>query len=327
MTVTTKLESPDFTRRWVRLLGAGLCAWQACACAGSAVSTQRVERLYSSIDLVTRAGAYACAPRELALARAHYDFAQIEISQGNLGRARDHLVEAEENAGAAQILTPDRGCAMPAAAAESMPSVPPAAASASAAPSSADPGACSDATSEADGCRPGAASLTPKRPADETHTDAVSSAVDTSAVQSGTAPSCSDAAADGTCPTRLYPNVTITEHALELSVPIAFSGESDELRPTSHALLDVVAQLLIEQPSMRLEIAGHTDGRGDAVRNLSLSQQQADSVRRYLIERGVAGSRLTAQGYGETRPIESNSTSRGRAINRRIELIRSDRCP
>jgi outer membrane protein OmpA-like peptidoglycan-associated protein len=109
-----------------------------------------------------------------------------------------------------------------------------------------------------------------------------------------------------------------------LSIPITFLGESSDLRDTSQGVLDVITQVLVDHPSMTLEIAAHTDSRGDPARNLALSQQQAERVRQHLIDHGVAATRLTAQGYGETRPIESNSTSRGRAINRRIELIRTE---
>jgi OOP family OmpA-OmpF porin len=112
-----------------------------------------------------------------------------------------------------------------------------------------------------------------------------------------------------------------------LSAPIVFAGNSATIRSVSFAVLDTVAQLLRDQPRMTLEIGGHTDSQGDDAENLLLSQEQAVSVRDYLVDHGVDQARLTARGYGETRPIESNSTSQGRAINRRIELVRTDRAP
>ena len=60
---------------------------------------------------------------------------------------------------------------------------------------------------------------------------------------------------------------------------------------------------------------------------MKLSQARAESVRRYMVEHGIDPSRLTAQGYGETRPIESNQTSQGREINRRVEFVRTDVAP
>jgi hypothetical protein len=69
-----------------------------------------MDSLRVSIERVTQSGALACAPRELALARAHYDFAQTELEIGNATRAERHIALAEQNVGAAQVLTPERGC-------------------------------------------------------------------------------------------------------------------------------------------------------------------------------------------------------------------------
>ncbi len=68
-------------------------------------------------------------------------------------------------------------------------------------------------------------------------------------------------------------------------------------------------------------IEGHTDDRGDASYNQELSQRRAQAVVAFLIDQGVDRSRLTAVGVGETQPIASNKTKRGRATNRRVEFV------
>jgi outer membrane protein OmpA-like peptidoglycan-associated protein len=77
----------------------------------------------------------------------------------------------------------------------------------------------------------------------------------------------------------------------------------------------------------KISIEGHTDGQGDPQKNLELSQRRAESVRRWLIENGVDGARLDARGFGDTRPIATNKTAKGRAENRRIELVVVDPAP
>jgi outer membrane protein OmpA-like peptidoglycan-associated protein len=96
------------------------------------------------------------------------------------------------------------------------------------------------------------------------------------------------------------------------------------LSTRSYSVLDRVALSLKEWPDVRVEIQGHTDSRGDAQLNQRLSQARAETVRLYLIQHGVAPDRLTAIGYGEERPIETNNTADGRQKNRRVELHRVD---
>ena len=69
-----------------------------------------------------------------------------------------------------------------------------------------------------------------------------------------------------------------------------------------------------------MEVAGHTDSVGNADYNEELSRQRAESVRQYLLDRGVAADRVSARGYGELDPIASNETESGRAMNRRVEF-------
>jgi outer membrane protein OmpA-like peptidoglycan-associated protein len=75
-----------------------------------------------------------------------------------------------------------------------------------------------------------------------------------------------------------------------------------------------------QNPGIKIEIGGHTDDKGSDDYNLTLSEGRAQSVKDYLIEKGIAADRMTAKGYGETEPISSNATDQGRAENRRVEF-------
>jgi OmpA-OmpF porin, OOP family len=101
---------------------------------------------------------------------------------------------------------------------------------------------------------------------------------------------------------------------------VHFEYDSARLTPDSMAILDKVAETLQGQPSMEVEIAGHCSNEGSDAYNQRLSEQRADSVRRYLVNRGIASHRLRAVGYGESRPVASNETESGRAKNRRVEF-------
>lgn len=103
---------------------------------------------------------------------------------------------------------------------------------------------------------------------------------------------------------------------------VNFKSGQAELTPDALAVLDDVALRLMETPSMKVEIGGHTDSVGGYTRNLRLSLARAEAVRAYLILRGVSPSQLTARGYGPSRPIAGNGTAIGRAMNRRVELRR-----
>jgi OmpA-OmpF porin, OOP family len=101
---------------------------------------------------------------------------------------------------------------------------------------------------------------------------------------------------------------------------IEFASGSTELRPESMPVVDELAGIAQRCTGLQLEIAGHTDDRGEARANLELSQRRAEAVMEYLVDHGVALRRLTAVGYGEDRPVVRETTDDARARNRRIEI-------
>lgn len=101
---------------------------------------------------------------------------------------------------------------------------------------------------------------------------------------------------------------------------VNFHFDSDRLTEPSKAILDNAARILNDNPSVRTEVAGHTDAVGSDSYNLNLSLRRAASVVRYLIAQGVGADRLIAKGYGETQHIATNDTYPGRARNRRVEF-------
>lgn len=107
---------------------------------------------------------------------------------------------------------------------------------------------------------------------------------------------------------------------------IHFDSNSTRIRSDAYKLLNEYVTAL-KSPALVdtvLVIAGHTDAISSDQSNLKLSQERAQAVRDYLIERGIAPNRLIAKGYGEAYPIASNATAAGRELNRRSEFIRVD---
>jgi outer membrane protein OmpA-like peptidoglycan-associated protein len=101
---------------------------------------------------------------------------------------------------------------------------------------------------------------------------------------------------------------------------IQFESGSAVLTAAGRATLDRLLVSLRSHPEARVRIEGYTDDQGPAAGNLKLSRDRAVAVQRYLVAHGIAASHLSAVGFGESRPIASNSTEAGRAQNRRIEL-------
>ncbi|MCQ2332748.1 MAG: OmpA family protein [Paludibacteraceae bacterium] len=101
---------------------------------------------------------------------------------------------------------------------------------------------------------------------------------------------------------------------------IQFETGKATIKKSSYGILNKIAEMLSIDNSYNLEINGHTDNVGDPEKNLNLSRERAESVRNYLIGRGIAAERLKSEGYGDTQPIADNSTKKGREQNRRVEF-------
>ncbi len=101
---------------------------------------------------------------------------------------------------------------------------------------------------------------------------------------------------------------------------ILFAVDKSDLRPDAQTNITNLAKILNKYPDTNILIEGHTDSTGTVEHNQVLSEQRASSVANYCKGLGVAGSRLTTVGYGETQPVASNLTSEGRQQNRRVEI-------
>ena len=101
---------------------------------------------------------------------------------------------------------------------------------------------------------------------------------------------------------------------------VNFSNNSAELTSQDRQMLDSVVDILAKRPAFDIEVRGHTDSTGSDAYNLDLSRRRAESVRDFLVAKGIPAEKLTAVGAGETEPVAPNDTADGRALNRRVTL-------
>ncbi len=346
-------------------------------CSRAATLQGRVDGLREIVEQSERNGAYRCAPRELAVAQANLDFAEIEMAQGNMDRAESHFALAEPNGRAAFRMSPAERCA-PRDVAIERPQLPPA-------PGDADGDGILDPEDECpndpedfdayedeNGCPEdqdtdgdGLADSTdacPVEPEDrdeyqdtdgcpepDNDLDTLVDAADRCPLEPEDrdgfqdADGCPDLDNDGDnipdvtdrCPNepgppdeqgcpRVYHDVEVTSTGIVIHQTIYFEFNRAVIRDVSFPILNTVAQVMRDFPDITVEVQGHTDSRGRDDYNTRLSQERAESVRQYLIQQGIAAERMTARGYGETMPIDSNRTAAGRARNRRVEFVRTD---
>ena len=101
---------------------------------------------------------------------------------------------------------------------------------------------------------------------------------------------------------------------------VLFDFNKSTLQPASDGILTQVATMMMANPSLNIEVQGHTDNVGADAYNQTLSEARARSVMTWLAQHGVAASRMTAKGYGKTQPVADNNSEDGRMKNRRVEI-------
>ena len=94
-----------------------------------------------------------------------------------------------------------------------------------------------------------------------------------------------------------------------------------KLLEESYSGLNVVVGFLNDNPKIEIELNGHTDNRGDSKKNLVLSQQRVDVIKKYLVSKGINAKRIKGKGYGDSRPIATNDSEESRKLNRRVEFV------
>jgi outer membrane protein OmpA-like peptidoglycan-associated protein len=117
------------------------------------------------------------------------------------------------------------------------------------------------------------------------------------------------------------PRVVLTASSIKIADKVQFKLGSAELLSESFGLLDEVAGVMQQNPQIMLvQVEGHTDSSGSAKINKKLSRERAESVRAYLVKKGIEDKRLVAVGFGPDKPIADNATPEGQEANRRVEF-------
>jgi len=118
------------------------------------------------------------------------------------------------------------------------------------------------------------------------------------------------------------PIAAAVQEKSRVTLKVLFDFDKAVVKNQYHNEIGNLAEMMKKYPEITIQIEGYTDSVGDAKYNEKLSQRRADAIRKYLVEKfGIAGSRLTAIGYGESRPVASNDTKDGREKNRRVEAV------
>lgn len=115
------------------------------------------------------------------------------------------------------------------------------------------------------------------------------------------------------------PNTHVVGHVMRLN-NLSFEAGSARIDPESYSELDLVLDMMTQNPTMIIQLEGHTDYIGVAADNMKLSQRRVDAVKTYLSNKGVAKTRLKTKAFGGTQPISRDNTPEGHRLNRRVEV-------
>jgi outer membrane protein OmpA-like peptidoglycan-associated protein len=315
-----------------------LAALSLVSCVTGSKLRARAAGVAGEAEKARKAGGQRCAPREMALADANLDFAAKEIDDGNPGRAAEHLDVAETNARKASELS--RECvqrvvikepAKPVIVKKTLDT------DGDGIPDEID--RCPldpedrDGFQDEDGC-----------PDPDNDGDGIVDSMDACPDNPGPLENrgcpivdrdgdgvpdwedkCPDVAgpreSGGCAPEKKYTLVEVKKDRIAIRQQVRFATGKFAVLPASYALLDQVAQVLRDHPALKVVVEGHTDNVGKETFNLRLSQRRAESVRAYLVKKGIDPARLDAKGYGSTKPIASNRTQKGKAQNRRTDFV------
>jgi outer membrane protein OmpA-like peptidoglycan-associated protein len=350
------------------------------ACAEAPRLRGQIAGLEKVAEQAERNGAVRCAPRELAVAKSHLEFARVELDQGFVSKAKAHIWLAEPNAHAAVFLSPPQYCAERTFVEAPLPKPKPA-------PGDRDgdgyidpEDGCPDepenfnAFKDEDGC--------PDDP--DTDADGLTDSVDSCVLEPEDVDQyldddgcpeldndldgildtkdkcplepedpdgyqdddgCPDLDNDkddvpdlkDQCPNTIGSStkeplgcpskpalVVVTDCEVKITQQIHFEYNKSKIRPESYPVLNAVVEVLEKNPDIKLEVQGHTDNRGSASYNKRLSDQRAGSVKQYLVAHGIAPDRLTSHGYGFERPLVPNDSDQNRALNRRVQFVRTE---
>lgn len=349
-------------RHWALIAGASL----SLACAETAQMRGQVDGLKIIVKQAQDNGAKYCAPRELALAESHLEFAQIELEQGYASEAAAHLLVAEPNAHAAVALSPPEKCAYAGdrdgdGIVDSLDKCPDNPENYNGFQD--EDGCPDDPDTDLDGI-PDSLDQCVLDPEDkdgyldddgcpdvDNDADQILDAKDKCPNDAEDRDSFEDddgcpdpdndkdkvLDVDDMCPNEPGPAdkdpkgcpqkpalAVVTESEIKITQQIHFEYNKAIIRPESFPVVDAVAEILKKYPDMTMEIQGHTDNKGGADYNKRLSDQRAAAVRQYLVEHGISPTRLTSHGYGLERPLVPNDSDNNRALNRRVQFVRTD---
>jgi OOP family OmpA-OmpF porin len=344
------------------------------ACAGPSALRGRIDGLAAIADNAEKSGAIKCAPRELALARSHLEFAKNELDQGQYSNAVKHVDLAEPNAHAALENSPAERCAArgfitPRIGDKDGDGIPDNVDKCPSDPENyngfededgcpddpdtdgdgiadskdqcimepedkdgyLDTDGCPDLDNDADGI-PDSADKCPDKPEDfdgfedtdgcpdpdndgDTVLDVDDFCPNTPGVVGGDKPGCP----------KKNMLVVVTAKEIRITQQIQFEFNKATIKgDISFKILDEIVQILKDNPKISLEVQGHTDIVGLGPYNEKLSQSRADSVRAYLVAHGIDPSRLVSKGYGMNKPLVPNNSDANRALNRRVQFIRTE---